>query len=89
MIWKKIITHKNTHKKLNYFTISLYIPIISNAAVRCDVDGPDKPEIPKTAPPIAHAIPPNATTPIKARNGGPANHCPQHPFVDRSDVLKK
>lgn len=42
---------------------------------------------PSAAPPKAQATPPNATTAINARNGGPANanHCPQHPLPERSD----
>lgn len=47
---------------------------MSNAAVKCEVGGPANPVAPSAAPPNAHARPPNATTKITARNGGPANH---------------
>lgn len=58
---------------------------MSRAAVRWDVGGPAKPVAPNAAPPSAHATPPNATTAMTARNGGPANHWPQHPLPERSD----
>lgn len=72
MLWKNVIIKKN-------------LPIISNAAVKCEVGGPAKPVAPKAAPPNAQATPPNATTAINARSGGPANHWPQHPFPDLSE----
>lgn len=54
------------------------------------VGGPANPVIPSATPPRAHATPPNATSAIAARNGGPANHWPQHPLPDLSDGdLKK
>lgn len=52
----------------------MYIPVMSNAAVKCEVGGPASPVAPRAAPPNAHASPPNATTNITALNGGPANH---------------
>lgn len=58
---------------------------MSNAAVKCEVGGPANPVAPSAAPPNAHARPPNATTNITARNGGPANHWPQHPLPERSE----
>lgn len=58
---------------------------MSNAAVKCEVGGPASPVAPSAAPPNAQARPPNATTNITARNGGPANHCPQHPLPERSE----
>lgn len=61
------------------------LPIIRSAAVKCDVGGPAKPVAPSAAPPKAHATPPNATTAMTARNGGPANHSPQQSFPERSD----
>lgn len=62
-----------------------YLPIINSAAVRCELGGPVKLVAPNATPPKAHATPPSATTAITALNGGPANHCPQHPFPERSD----
>lgn len=62
-----------------------YSPIINSAAVRCEDGGPAKLVAPSAAPPRAHATPPRATTAITARNGGPANHWPQHPLPERSD----
>lgn len=58
---------------------------MSNAAVRWEAGGPAKPVAPNAAPPSAHATPPNATTAMTARNGGPANHWPQHPLPERSE----
>jgi len=40
---------------------------------------------PKAAPPRAQATPPRATTAMRARSGGPANHWPQQPFPDLSE----
>ena len=50
------------------------LPIISKAAVKCELGGPARPVAPNAAPPKAQATPPRATTAIKARRGGPANH---------------
>lgn len=61
------------------------IPIINKAAVKCEDGGPANPVAPRAAPPKAQATPPRATTAITARNGGPANHWPQHPLPERSD----
>lgn len=49
-------------------------PVISRAAVKCEVGGPASPVAPNAAPPSAQAKPPSATTQITARSGGPANH---------------
>lgn len=77
-----LITVDTIKKKLCH-----HLPIINNAAVKCDCGGPARLVAPSAAPPKAHATPPNATTAINARNGGPANanHCPQHPLPERSD----
>lgn len=63
----------------------IYLPVISKAAVKCDVGGPASPVAPRAAPPSAQAKPHRATTKMTARNGGPANHFPQQPFPDRSE----
>lgn len=67
------------------YNFNFLLPIISNAAVKCELGGPAKPVAPNAAPPKAHATPPSATTAITARNGGPANHWPQHPLPERSE----
>lgn len=61
------------------------LPIISSTAVRWDVGVPTKPVAPSAAPPRAQAMPPKATTAIKARNIGPEKHRPQQPLPDRSE----
>lgn len=62
-----------------------HLPIIKRAAVRWEEGGPASPVVPRAAPLIAHATPPSATTAMRARTGGPANHFPQHPLPDRSE----
>lgn len=69
--FKHILKEKFYLKKKK---LIINLPIISNAAVKCEVGGPAKPVAPKAAPPNAQATPPNATTAINARSGGPANH---------------
>lgn len=69
----------------NSSTCNRNLPIIKRAAVKCDDGGPARLVVPRAAPLIAHATPPRATTAMRARTGGPANHLPQHPFPDRSE----
>lgn len=53
--------------------------------MRWELGGPASPVAPKAAPPRAQATPPRATTAIRARSGGPANHWPQQPLPDLSE----